>query len=251
VSTDARRVEAPGSLGAFPALIAIHRMDPAADVDNAHRSSDPLALQLGQEPTGLLRRYVAPVGNRVHRNTGNADRRCQSNESAQMVDVAVHTTVGDEPNDMERARAGPCTLARRNQSRRISKIVCRGVRDAHQILSNHPARTNREVPDLRITHLPVRKTDLASRSDQLAVWAVQPKPIENRRVGELDGVAGPWWRNAPAIEDDKDDRRGHGRAAAAIASRLSASSAAPPTSAPSTSGSAISSAAFSGLTEPP
>ncbi len=213
--------------------------------------ADPLALQLDQEAECLLRRDVTPVGNRVHRDIGHPDRRCQSHEAAQVVDVAMHASVGDQTNDMERARASPCPFAGCNQSGRVPKIVSRCVRDPHQILSNNPTGADCKMPDLRIAHLPLRESYLASGGNQLAMGAITPQLIEDGRVGELDCVAGPWWRNAPAIEDDEDNGRGHGRAAAAIASRLSASSAAPPTSAPSTSGSAISSAAFSGLTEPP
>ena len=79
-------------------------MNPAADVDDAGRSTLPLAFQLGQEAECLLRRDVTPVGNRVHRDIGHPDRRCQSHQAAQMVDVAMHASIGNQTNDVERAR---------------------------------------------------------------------------------------------------------------------------------------------------
>ena len=106
------------------------------------------------------------------------------------------------------------------------------------------------MPDLGVPHLPLGQTDGTPGRDQATVGIVVPERVEDRRVRHVHGVAGAGRSEAPAVEDDQDDRLGH-EAAAAIASRLSASSEAPPTSAPSMSGCASSSAAFSGLTEPP
>ena len=83
----------------------------------------------------------------------------------------------------------------------------------------------------------------------------------NSEVGHLNLGAGAvvkqdLTRIDEAVEDDEDGRRhrqvGHrAGAASTIAVNWSTSSDAPPTRAPSQSGSASSSAALSGLTEPP
>ena len=58
-----------------------------------------------------------------------------------------------------------------------------------------------------------------------------PQPVEHRRLGQLDGVARPGRRAAPAVEDDERYERD---AVRHMAANESTSSEAPPTSAPST-----------------
>ena len=77
---------------------------------------------------------------------------------------------------------------------------------------------------------------------------VAPQPVEDRRVRELDRVSRAGRGAAPPVEDDE---RYEGKLRRQIAAKESTSSEAPPTSAPSTPGWPRSSAALSGLTEPP
>src|SRR5262245_35914091 len=119
---------------------------------------------------------------------------------------------------------------------------------AHEVLEEHAARTNREMADLGVPHLAVRKTDGLAGGRERRVRVRAPEPVEVGRVGELDRVAGTGRCAAPAVEDDE---RYEWMAARQIAVNESSSRDAPPTSAPSTSGWASSSAALSGLTEPP
>ena len=60
-----------------------------------------------------------------------------------------------------------------------------------------------------------------------------PEPVEDRRLGQLDGVAWPGRRAAPPVEDDQRYEVAPDRQ---IAMNESRSSDAPPTSAPSTLG---------------
>ena len=63
-----------------------------------------------------------------------------------------------------------------------------------------------------------------------------PERVEDRRVGQLDGVPGPRRSAAPAVEDDERYERERRAAVRQIAVKESTSREAPPTSAPSTSG---------------
>ena len=104
------------------------------------------------------------------------------------------------------------------------------------------------MADLGVAHLARRQADrLAGRLDR-RVRVLGPQPVEDRRVRLLDRVPGTGRGEAPPVQDDERYER---VAARQIAANDSTSSEAPPTSAPSTSGRPSSSAALSGLTEPP
>src|SRR4051794_39065335 len=102
------------------------------------------------------------------------------------------------------------------------------------------------MADLAVAHLPLRQTDGRARRDERRMRALGPEPVEHRRLRELDRIARAGRRDAPAVEDDEGyESVRHSE------TKLWTSSDAPPTSAPSTDGCASSSAALSGLTEPP
>ena len=123
-------------------------------------------------------------------------------------------------------------------------------RDVHalEILEEDPARADREMADLGVAHLALGQPDRLARGLQRRVRIFAPEPVEDGRLRELDRVAGSGRRAAPAVEDDE---RYEVDAARQIAAKESGSSEAPPTRAPSTDVCDMSSAAFSGLTEPP
>ena len=165
----------------------------------------------------------------------------------EVVDVRVDAAVRDEPEQVD-----VLARARRRRERLVLEQLAGLDRPvhAHEILVEDPARADRQVPDLGVAHLPLRQADGLARGDELRVREVAPQPVEDRRVGELDRVAGAGRRDSPAVEDD-ERYEGIRAAVSHIAAKESTSSEAPPTSAPSTSGCASSSAALSGLTEPP
>ena len=102
------------------------------------------------------------------------------------------------------------------------------------------------MADLAVSHLARGKPGGRARRLDRRVRELAPQTVEHRRVRELDRVARPGRSAAEAVEDDE-----RYEAARHIAANESTSSDAPPTSAPSIAGCASSSAAFSGLTEPP
>src|SRR5436305_5449039 len=155
----------------------------------------------------------------------------------------MHTPVRDEPEEMDTLSA-----FERRHERRVREE--RPVRDCeihpHQVLGEHAAGSDRQMPDFRVPHLARWQSNGFARRCERRVRVLAPEPIEVRRVRELDRVAGTGRRAAPAVKDDE-----RYEAARQIATNESTSSDAPPTSAPSTSGCASSSAALSGFTDPP
>ena len=162
-----------------------------------------------------------------------------------MIHVGVDAAVGDEPEQVDVLASLECPDERRVLEERavLDRLV-----DAHQVLEEHAARADRQVPDLGVAHLAVREADRLAGRLERRVREVGPEPVEDRGVRELDRIPRPRLGYPPPIEDDERYER---IAARQIEANDSTSSEAPPTRAPSTSGWASSSSALSGLTEPP
>ena len=230
----------------LPAVVPVHRVVAPGD------RGDAGVGQPGQVSHGRGRRHVPPVRERMDpRPLRHALALRELEQRAQVVDVRMDAAVGDEAEQVH-VSAPLARTAERRDERLVLEERAVGDRavDALEVLVEHPAGADRQVPDLRVAHLPRRQPDRLARRGDSRVRILGPQPVEHGRRGELDGVPGTRRRAAPAVEDD--ERYERERAAAShIATNESTSSDAPPTSAPSTSGCAISSAAFSGLTEPP
>ena len=90
------------------------------------------------------------------------------------------------------------------------------------------------MPDLGVPHLAGGQADGLARCGERRVREQAPEGVEDRRLGELDGVPRARRGEAPAIEDDQRYER-----EAAVRHRLekdAGSREAPPTRAPSMSG---------------
>ena len=164
-----------------------------------------------------------------------------------MIDVRVHSAVGDEAEQMNAFAA--LESGREGRILEEGAVLDRLVH-AHQILKEHSAGADRQVADLAVSHLSRRQPDRAGRGLERGMRKGSPEPVEVRSLRELDGVASSGRRAAPAVEDDEGYELVFA-AARQIAMKDSSSSDAPPTSAPSTSGRPRSSSALSGLTDPP
>src|SRR5581483_9888767 len=159
------------------------------------------------------------------------------------VDVRVDASVRDEAEEVD-VSATPEGGAEHGVGEE-GAVLDRPV-DAHQVLVEDAAGADRQVPHLRVAHLPGRQPDRLPGGFERRMRVVAPQPVEDGCRGEGDRVARAGRRAAPAVENDEDYR-----AARQMRRKESGSSEAPPTSAPSTSGWARRPAAFSGLTEPP
>ena len=163
--------------------------------------------------------------------------------------MRVDAALRDEAEQVDGAAPLAGTLERGHERRVLEEgaVADSGVH-ALQVLEEDPAGADRQVTDLGVAHLTGRQADRLARGCERRVRVLAPEPVEDRRPRQLDRVAGPGRRAAPAVEDDE---RYEVDAARQIAAKESGSSEAPPTRAPSIEGCERSSAAFSGLTEPP
>ena len=121
------------------------------------------------------RRSIAPVSDRVHENLLHARFLCRRGQRDQMLVVAVHAAIGNQPDKMQpsvaRFRKGlpqnfvPLQLAVRD------RLVNPG-----QVLINDPARAEVEMADLGVSHLPCGQPDvLAARAQRSAgIFAIEP-----------------------------------------------------------------------------
>ena len=143
------------------------------------------------------------------------------------------------------AAARECRLQRLVLAERA---VGDGLVHAHEILVQPTTGPERQVADFRVAHLTVGNPDRLAGCLERRMRVAFEQIVEHGRLGERDGVAGPGRGAAPPIGDHE---RYEWDASRQIVANDSTSSDAPPTSAPSTSGWAASSAALSGLTDPP
>ena len=163
--------------------------------------------------------------------------------------MRVDAALRDEAEQMDGAAALLGPLERSHERRVLEeRAVADGGVHALQVLEEDPPGADRQMPDLGVAHLPGREADRLTGCRERRVRELAPEPVEDRRARQLDGVAGTGRSAAPAVEDDE---RYEVDAARQIAAKESGSSEAPPTSAPSIEDCERSSAAFSGLTEPP
>ena len=149
-----------------------------------------------------------------------------------MIDVRMDASSGDQTKQLHAL----ASLEGRNERRILEErtVLDRSVH-SHQVLEEHAAGADRQMPDLAIAHLPGWQADRRPGRIERRVRERPPQPIERRGVGEVDGVAGPGRRAAPAVENDERYERIRAPARQ-ISVKDSRSREAPPTSAPSTSG---------------
>ena len=158
-------------------------------------------------------------------------------------------TVRDEPEEVDVAAPLAGAVERPPEGGVVGEApVGDRLVDADEVLVENAARADRQVADLGVAHLPGREAYCLAGSLERGVWVLGPEAVEDGRVRQLDRVPRARRRAAPAVEDDERYEVG---AARQIAVNDSTSSEAPPTRAPSTPGCARSSAALSGLSEPP
>ena len=242
-------------LGALDAMVAIHRVVAADDGRDRRARAGPLALELREQAGRLVRRDVAAVGERVHGDARHARRERRAPRSR---------AGGRRASARRRRRPGRRRAARRGRRARPrrppaapgcgQRAVGHGVADAHEVLRDDASGADVEVADLGVAHLAVGQPHGAPRARSASCAASAPRA--RRRP-----ACAPARRRCPAPSGAQPKpssttsatgpRHQPASAARAIAAKLCGSRLAPPTSAPSTSGCASSSAAFSGLTEPP
>ena len=194
---------APRSLDSLPSAVAIHRV-----VAPDHRRDSPmpkllqLRFELIDKRQRRARRLVAPVEHRVNRDPLCAISRGDVEDSHQVVDVTVHTSVRKQPPDMQR-RAVSDGLFDRIDNRRVA---CEGaaldrLRNPHQVLVDDAARSDRKMPDFGIAHHPRRQAHRFARRIELSMRLRRVEAIHHRRLRRCDRVRPSALADPPPVEN--------------------------------------------------
>ena len=114
---------------------------------------------------------------------------------------------GHQPEQVQ-----PPALARRRQ--RVAqhpvlgeRAVRHGVVDAREVLAHDLPGAQVQVADLGVAHLPLGQAHRPAAGGELGVLVALPERVEDRRLGQLDGVAGARRRPAPSRRGSPGRRR--------------------------------------------
>ncbi|AII44349.1 hypothetical protein KR100_13430 [Synechococcus sp. KORDI-100] len=130
------------------------------------------------------------------------------NQATEMVHVAVDTTIGAKPQQVQSATAGVHSLNKRSQGRRLDQLVVGdGITDPHKLLTDDPTGADRQVSDLGVAHLLIRQTNVSAAGFDQGVGIGMPERIHHRRLSLKDGVVLSRITVAPAVEDGENDGR--------------------------------------------
>ncbi len=260
------------TLDPVPPTVAIHRVVAPADRRNPDIGMDrrKSGLEVQHEPDGRTWWRVASIEQRMDPDTWDAQGRRQLDDRDEMTIVGVDPARTDQAHQVEAAVRSRGLQARRHEcgSGRERPVGNRGV-DPWQVLEHGPSRTQVQMADLGVAHLPGRQADRVLGGPQDRVRPVTQQPAPDGHVGRCDGVDRRVVTDPEAVEHDQDDRArpcatasipGQSncpRAAAVTPARAtipaisSGLSDAPPTSAPSIDGSAMNSSIADDVTLPP
>ena len=124
-----------------------------------------------------------------------------------MVDVTVDAAVGNEPEKMQAGIVGQHVVHRFVQFRICKEgTVFDRIGDQGQILVDHTAGTDVEVPDFTVAHLAVRQADRFAAAQQLGGGVGIEKMIQIRLFCQADRIACTGRCFAEAIEDHQHSR---------------------------------------------
>jgi hypothetical protein len=137
----------------------------------------------------------------VDDDLGDPEARAHGDERLEVVPAGVHAAVGDQADEVHALEA----LEGRAQDRVLGeRPVGDGLVDPGEVLLDDRPGAEVEVADLAVAHLALRQPDRRPARGQLRVREALEQPVEDRRAGEVDGVAGPGRGDPPAVEDDED-----------------------------------------------
>ncbi len=143
----------------------------------------------------------------MNRQAADAAVGGPANQAAEVIHMAVHSTVGAETEKMQGAAVALHPLGQLLQGRGVTKLViANGVADAHQLLADDPAGTDGEVPHLGIAHLLVRQSDVGTAGLDQSAGIGMAEGLHHRRLSRADGVVVGVLPMAPAIKNGEDHR---------------------------------------------
>jgi hypothetical protein len=176
-------------VNAIPPVIAIHR--PVAP----HDRCEPSFGKLRKVVHGRMRRDVATIGERMYPRLLGSELE----ERLDVIEVRVNATLRYEAKQVN---AFPARERRLQDGVLEERSALDGVVHALEVLVQPSPRPDRQMANLRVTHLAWRQTHRGARGIKRRVGIVRPEFVEHRCVRELDCVARAWRREPPAVKDD-------------------------------------------------
>ena len=124
--------------------------------------------------------------------------------------VAVDAAVGQQADEVQRVLAVARTRSMAADERRVREelAVPDALVDAREVLVDDAAGAHVHVADLGVAHLAGGQADGFARRDQLRVRIALEQLVVDGRARQRDGVVLAFGADAPAVEDDQDERAG-------------------------------------------
>src|SRR5258705_6481755 len=123
-------------------------------------------------------------------DVGNALLRGELDRRLDVLPARVDAAVGDEAEQVQAAARAATGAVACGQQGVVFEEAAVGDRvvDPGQVLLDDRTGAEVEMTHLRIAHLPVGKADVTALGGKFGVWKLRPETIEDRRLGEEDGV---------------------------------------------------------------
>ena len=218
---------AKGGGDSIPALVAVHGVV-AAD-HGGHLAPGPFHVrqQVAYVPQAGTRRRVAPVEEGVHAGA-DAAATAVLQQRHQVVEVAVHATVGHEPHEVERRSLAPGGGQRALDGRIRLQFAPRAIAWVMRVMSCSMMRPA-PIVMCPTSELPICPGGSPTASPDVSMRAVGnslARAVEEGGVGDRRGVGRPAVADPEAVQHDQQHRPRHCvtlRASASSRSSLGAS----------------------------
>jgi hypothetical protein len=202
-----------GHLDALPPLVPVHGVVPA---DNGRQLPNALLLKEGQQilqmALAALWVCVPSIAKEMHKHLGHANLLGDLDQCLQVIDVAVHTAVANQTQQMQTPVA---VLGAGEGLDDVLDLVhlalLNGLVDADDVLPDNAAGADVEVTNLAVAHQTLGQADGEGRGFELCVTlgvlaALFSKLVHVRCVGVENGVAlrrGGGRGDAPSVDADE------------------------------------------------
>ncbi len=131
----------------------------------------------------------------------------QPQQRQQVADVAVHSTVRNQPDQVKRRVASP--FHNGSQARVAVEPPCfYGSIDSGQILRDNPSGPQIQMADLAVTHLALGQADTSATGRQAGPGVARVETLHVGESGLGDGIPFPTVSPSPTIQDGQKDHGG-------------------------------------------
>ena len=122
-----------------------------------------------------------------------------------VIDVAVHTAAGEQSHDMYGFSVLLCRAKCVDIGFILEEVSFLDLfRDLGKILEHYTACADIGVPDFRIAHLSVGKSNIQAGGRQLAFGILLEQSVQIRGLGLIDGVSVAIRRQAKTVHNYKN-----------------------------------------------